>query len=65
MLGVVMPNTDKLLTAAEVAALVPVATETVRRWTREGRLEAVTLPSGRKRYRESDVRELLGESSAA
>ena len=59
-----MPNTEKLLTAAQVATMIPVHVETVRRWTREGRLLAVTLPSGRKRYRESDVEALLSRGAA-
>ena len=54
-----MPNSDPLLTAAQVAARIPVHVETVRRWTREGKLTAVVLPSGRKRYRAADVDALL------
>lgn len=59
-----MPNADKLLTAAQVAAMIPVHVETVRRWAREGRLPVVELPSGRKRYRASDVAVLLGRGAA-
>ena len=59
-----MPNTDQLLTAKQVAALIPVHPETVRRWTREGLLTAVELPSGRKRYRRSAVEALLTRGAA-
>lgn len=53
-LGVVMPNTE-LLTAQEVADRLAVHVESVRRWTRQGDLSAVRLPSGRYRYRSEDV----------
>lgn len=60
-----MPNSNELMTAAEVAAMIPVHAETVRRWAREGQLTAVTLPSGRKRYRRCDVEALLTAGTAA
>jgi excisionase family DNA binding protein len=39
-----------LLTAREVADLLDVSTETVLRWTRNGRLPGFRLPSGQLRY---------------
>lgn len=51
---VVMPNTE-LLTAQEVAERLSVHPESVRRWTRQGDLAAIRLPSGRYRYRVEDV----------
>ena len=58
-----MPNTE-LLTAQEVAERLSVHPESVRRWTREGKLAAVPLPSGRKRYRAEDVEALLRGDAA-
>jgi excisionase family DNA binding protein len=39
-----------LLTTAEVANRCRVGQESVRRWVRDGDLEAVTLPSGTLRF---------------
>lgn len=58
-----MPNTE-LLTAQQVAERLSVHVESVRRWTREGKLAAVPLPSGRKRYRVEDVDRLLSGDAA-
>lgn len=44
-----------LLTAQEVAAELQVSSETVRRWARAGKLDVVTLPSGRMKFRAEDV----------
>jgi len=44
-----------LLTTAEVAERCRVGQATVRRWVREGWLEAVALPSGTLRFRADDV----------
>lgn len=53
-----MPNTE-LLTAQQVADRLAVHVESVRRWTRQGDLPAVRLPSGRYRYRIEDVNVLI------
>ena len=58
-----MPN-NELLTAQQVAERLSVHVESVRRWTRQGDLAAVRLPSGRYRYRADEVAALL-ESRAA
>lgn len=50
-----MPNTEPLLTAGDVARLLSVHEETVRRWTREGKMPAVKLPNKTVRYRQADV----------
>lgn len=44
---------EELLTVCEVAARLRVDMTTVRRWIKEGTLEAITLPSPgiRKKYR--------------
>lgn len=53
-----MPNKE-LLTAQQVAERLSVHVESVRRWTRQGDLRAVRLPSGRYRYRAADVTALI------
>jgi excisionase family DNA binding protein len=58
-----MPNTE-LLTAQQVAERLSVHVESVRRWTRQGDLPAIRLPSGRYRYREDDVAALVRGSAA-
>ncbi|MGE3285311.1 MAG: BldC family transcriptional regulator [Pseudonocardia sp.] len=51
---------ERLLTPGEVAALFGVDPRTVTRWAASGRLGALRTPGGHRRYRESDVRRLLG-----
>ena len=57
---------DNLLTIAEVAKRLRVDNTTVRRWVKNGVLEAVTLPhlNARQSYRikESTLHNLLHES---
>lgn len=47
--------TGALLTARRVAELLDVSAETVLRWTRDGKLPAIRLPSGAIRYREDEL----------
>ncbi len=50
---------EVLLTPAEVAALFRVDRATVTRWSSEGKLPCIKLPSGHRRYRETDVNAIL------
>jgi excisionase family DNA binding protein len=63
-----MTPEDVLLTTSEVAARYRVHENTLRKWAREGRITAVSLPTGstRKmwRYRASDVEAALAEFPA-
>lgn len=52
-------TTDPLLSTSEAAALLDVSDETLRRWTKDGLIRHVRMPSGRHRYRRADVLELL------
>jgi excisionase family DNA binding protein len=54
-------GTERLLTPAEVAALIGVDPKTVNRWASTGRLPFIKTPGGHRRYRESEVRALLAE----
>ena len=51
---------DRLLTPAEVAARFRVNQKTVTRWAVAGRLEECPHPGGHWRFREVDIRQLLG-----
>lgn len=50
---------DPLLTPAEVATMFRVDPKTVTRWAKAGKLTSVRTLGGHRRYKESDVRDLL------
>lgn len=52
-------ETETLLTPAEVAALFRVDPKTVTRWAKAGKLSSIRTLGGHRRYRESEVRQLL------
>jgi excisionase family DNA binding protein len=54
-------ETESLLTPAEVAAMFRVDPKTVTRWAKAGKLSAIRTLGGHRRYRESEVKELLGD----
>jgi excisionase family DNA binding protein len=60
-----VPHTEPLLTTGEAADLFQVSDETVRRWAEDGRLPAITLPSGRLRFRRADVLAFLEPTDGA
>lgn len=53
------PDEDRLLLVNEVATMLRVHPDTVRRWDAEGRLRAIRTPGNQRRWWESEVRELL------
>lgn len=53
------PDEDRLLLVNEVATMLRVHPDTVRRWDAEGRLRALRTPGGQRRWWESEVRALL------
>lgn len=55
-----MRNLEKLLTPREVAALFRVDPKTVARWAQAGKLSYSRTLGGHRRYRESEIRALLG-----
>jgi excisionase family DNA binding protein len=57
-------DSDALLTPAEVAALFRVDPKTVTRWAKAGKLSSIRTLGGHRRYRESEVRQLLGSIPA-
>jgi excisionase family DNA binding protein len=58
-------ETAALLTPAEVARLFRVHLKTVTRWARAGKLTSMRTLGGHRRYRESEVRTLLGLAAIA
>jgi excisionase family DNA binding protein len=52
-----------LLTPAEVAKLFRVDPKTVTRWAKAGKLTAIRTLGGHRRYRKSEVQNLLGAAS--
>ncbi len=53
---------DSLLTPAEVAAMFRVDPKTVTRWAKAGKLTSIRTLGGHRRYRESEVRDLLTQT---
>jgi len=52
-------ESEALLTPSEVATLFRVDPKTVTRWAKAGKLSSIRTLGGHRRYRESEVRELL------
>jgi len=50
---------EVLLTPAEVAAIFRVDPKTVTRWAKSGKLTAIKTLGGHRRYRQSEVLDLL------
>lgn len=51
--------TEELLTVEQAAKLLQVRCETIRRYIKNGHLQALTLPGGDYRLREKDIQRLL------
>lgn len=52
-------GSEILLTPAEVAAVFRVDPKTVTRWAKSGKLTAIRTLGGHRRYRKSEVQQLL------
>ena len=50
---------EHLLTPGEVASLFRVDPKTVPRWASAGRIGSIRTPGGHRRFRESEVRNML------
>ena len=53
----------ELLTVGEVAKILKLRRETIRRYVKDGHLKAATLPGGDYRFCEEDLQELLRQPS--
>lgn len=54
---------DKMLSCAEVAREFGVNPKTVTRWAKAGKIAAIRTLGGHRRYRSSEVKRLLKETS--
>ena len=52
-------SAEHLLTPGEVASLFRVDPKTVTRWASAGRIGSIRTPGGHRRFRESEVRNML------
>ncbi len=59
------PETELLLTPAEVAALFRVDPKTVTRWAKAGKLTSIRTLGGHRRYRSAEVHALLDANTPA
>jgi excisionase family DNA binding protein len=60
----VVESRDRLLTPGEVASLFRVDPKTVTRWAAAGRINSIRTPGGHRRFRESEIRELLRQDGS-
>jgi excisionase family DNA binding protein len=58
-------TSERLLTPGEVATLFRVDPKTVTRWAASGRISSIRTPGGHRRFRETEVRELLEGNETA
>ena len=58
---VAMQTPERLLTPGEVALIFRVDPKTVTRWASAGRIGSIRTPGGHRRFRESEVNDLVAE----
>ena len=56
---------DRLLTPAEVAALLRVDPKTVTRWAEQGKFGSIRTLGGHRRYNEAEIHAFLAETGQA
>ena len=64
MMAKTQDDTERLLTPAEVAAMFRVDPKTVTRWAKAGKLSSIRTLGGHRRYRESEIRNLIDGSNS-
>jgi excisionase family DNA binding protein len=57
-------DSNRLLTPAEVAAMFRVDPKTVTRWAKAGKLESIRTLGGHRRYKASQVEQILSSENA-
>jgi len=58
-----MTNEEELMTPSEVGRVFRVDPKTVTRWANEGKLTPIRTLGGHRRYKQSEVQELLRRGS--
>ena len=58
-------TTEELLTPSEVAAMFRVNPKTVTRWARAGRISYIKTLGGHRRFKASEIQQLLSEAGQA
>jgi excisionase family DNA binding protein len=61
---VIVQSPERLLTPGEVALLFRVDPKTVTRWASAGRIGSIRTPGGHRRFRESEIHDLLADLTA-
>ena len=59
----IMEEVERLLTPGEVALLFRVDPKTVTRWAAAGAIGSIRTPGGHRRFRESEVLQLLASQT--
>ena len=60
----IVENHERLLTPGEVALMFRVDPKTVTRWASAGRIGSIRTPGGHRRFRESEILDLLTDLTA-
>ena len=60
----IVQSPERLLTPGEVALLFRVDPKTVTRWASAGRIGSIRTPGGHRRFRESEIHDLLADLTA-
>ena len=64
MMSMRVADSEALLTPSEVAALFRVDPKTVTRWAKAGKISSIRTLGGHRRFRETEIRDLLeGDNS--
>jgi excisionase family DNA binding protein len=61
---VIVQSPERWLTPGEVALLFRVDPKTVTRWASAGRIGSIRTPGGHRRFRESEIHDLLADLTA-
>lgn len=58
-------SSEEIVPISEAARRLGVSVDTLRRWDTSGKLSAIRLPSGQRRFRASDIKQLLAQRDAS
>ena len=55
----------EILSIGEAARILGISVDTLRRWSNDGRIPTITLPSGQRRFHREDLDVILGKGKAS